>query len=195
MGRGEPAEECEYSNLIKCSPAAAAATGRLVIPFLLVLLPGLRGAASAPAQQRSASTTRQDHKGAQKQGSRAWEHFAGCEHEGEVLGRANRLFAHAVQDTSMLQKYLPKVRAFLRWALQRGATFATNQEIDLYLADYLMVLCYGEEKEHWYGSELFHGFRAISPREGSGPPWRTGRSKVGSASASSARAAPSRRRP
>ena len=29
-----------------------------------------------------------------------------------------------------------------------------------------MVLCYGEEKEHWYGSELFHGFRATSPREG-----------------------------
>ena len=38
--------------------------------------------------------------------------------------------AHAVQDDTMLKKYIPHVRRFLHFAAQRGATFDTDAEID-----------------------------------------------------------------
>ena len=98
------------------------------------------------APKKAASGAVQKHLGAQKQGRLAWENYKpGL--EGGLAGGANRLVAHAVQDVTMLRKYIPKVREFLHWSLRQGATFADARQIDICLADHLTFQCYSMERE------------------------------------------------
>ena len=122
------------------------------------------GAAAAPKKATGASP--KAHLGASKQGRLAWENYS--LYEGGP--GANRLIAHSVQDVTMLRKYIPKVRDFLHWAAARGARFESSHEIDVNLADRLSFECYHNEREFWYGNELFYGFKAVFPQEGASLP-------------------------
>ena len=71
----------------------------------------------------------------QKQGIRAAENYVANPSGFRNVG-ANRLVVHAVQDHTLFQKYVPRVREFLLWSLRRGATFNETREVDEEMADF-----------------------------------------------------------
>ena len=70
---------------------------------------------------------------------------------------------HAVQDRTQLEKYIPHVKDFIRWALDEGAVVRTVEELDLWLADFLEHGCYGAGNNFDWGSSTFFGVLACFP--------------------------------
>ena len=76
----------------------------------------------------------------------------------------NRLVAHAVQDDTLLGKYLPRVREFLKWAICSGAKVTTISELDFTLADYFELGCYKWGKTFDWCSSTFFGILSCFTR-------------------------------
>ena len=119
------------------------------------------GEAEQPGPPKTDALPR--HPAAKAQGLQAWEHHSPSDSTGLRRGGPNRLLSHAVQDSTLLKKYLPHARAFMVWARNEGASFSSDEELDQYLADYLADQCYTEERPFSVGSECFHGMRHIFP--------------------------------
>jgi len=92
----------------------------------------------------------------------AWENYVGSPSGFHRVG-ANRLIAHAVQDDTLLRKYIPRVREFLRWAIETKQPVDNREQLDLLLADYLEEACYERKKGYDWGSNTFFGLMACFP--------------------------------
>jgi predicted MarR family transcription regulator len=115
-----------------------------------------------PPKKTTSTTTCPNKMPAAKQGPLAWELFHEAPSGFRTTG-VNRLVAHAVQDDTMLYKYLPRAKEFITWSLKRGASFHKTEEIDSELADYLEDACYSRHKGFDFGSMTFFGFLAVFP--------------------------------
>ena len=73
------------------------------------------------------------------------------------------MVAHAVQDDTLLGKYLPRVREFLKWAICSGAKVTTISELDFTLADYFELGCYKWGKTFDWCSSTFFGILSCFP--------------------------------
>ena len=80
------------------------------------------------------------------------------------------LHVHAVQDTTNVRAYLPKVEAFLAEARSRGWALNTFAERDRALADMIAILCYVEKAGIQRGRNLFAGFIHVYPEHGGNLP-------------------------
>ena len=103
---------------------------------------------------------------AKKQGAKAWENFEVG--RGLRNGGTNRLIAHAVQDETLLKKYIPRVRAFLVWAVSRGTSEAgvyakSAEDIDVLMADFLDEGFYARGESLDWAAGVVHGFAACFP--------------------------------
>ena len=76
---------------------------------------------------------------------------------------AKRLIVHTVQDDTLLLKYIPRVREFLRWALETKHPVENREQLDLLLADYLEEACYERRKGYDWGANTFFGMIACFP--------------------------------
>ena len=96
-------------------------------------------------------------------GPLAFENYQSEEAQGCHPASGLRLLSHAVQDDTMLKKYIPAVRAFLYFAQARGRTFMTCVDVDMTLALYLDHVCFNDELSFSTASCCFFGLLAVYP--------------------------------
>ena len=96
-------------------------------------------------------------------GQYVFENFQREERAGHHPAEGLRLLAHAVQDSTMLAKYIPAVRAFLMFAASRHHRFMSCADVDIALATYLDWACFGDELSFSGASNCFFGMLAVFP--------------------------------
>ena len=82
---------------------------------------------------------------------------------GRAEGGINLLHVHAVQDETLVQAYLPAVRAFLSEARRRGWRMDSVEARDRALADMLAIFCYEWGAGIQRGRNTFSGFVHVFP--------------------------------
>ena len=98
----------------------------------------------------------------QRQGALAWMNFE-AHPSGFLRTGVNRLITHSVQDDTLLSKYLPRVRAFLLWAIGGGFRVRTRSDLDFVLADYFELGCYKWAKGLDWCANTFFGLICCFP--------------------------------
>ena len=130
------------------------------LAWLIIIMQVAGGLSGSAERCRSSPAFR---VAAKKQGPHAFENAAAEAAEGDLSNEGLRILVHACQDETMLRKYFPQVKAFLLFALDRGATFNEVSEVDFTLCRYLDRGLYVEQKSYDWCSGVFFGFLAFFP--------------------------------
>jgi hypothetical protein len=97
----------------------------------------------------------------QGRGAHVWEIPA--EARTAMVGDINRLHAHGVADKVAIYQYVPAVRRFLNWALEKEVPFVSTVDKDKALAHYMSHLCFIVEAGVSEGRCAYAGMSTVFP--------------------------------